>query len=190
MHSHEPGADVAHSPSRSAPEPGQAPVADPRWLDEEERAAWLAMAAIIFTLPGALDARLQADAELTFFDYMVLSVLSEQGDRTMQMSDIARGVSASLSRLSHVAAKLEGRGLLRRVRIPGSGRRTSATLTEAGFAAVTAAAPGHVAAVREYFMDALEGEDLVVIQRIGAAVAERVNPDQPIRHGRIDARTE
>lgn len=154
-----------------------------RWLDDDERSAWLAVAAIMITLPAALDARLQREGDLTFFEYLVLSVLSERADRTMQMSDIAAGVSASLSRLSHVAAKLEKRGLLSRSRLPGSGRRTGATLTDAGYAVVVAAAPGHVAAVREYLMGALERADLATLRRIGVAVAGRINPERPFLHG-------
>jgi DNA-binding MarR family transcriptional regulator len=150
------------------------------WLDQDERQAWLAVASMVFTLPAALDARLQKDADLTFFDYMVLSVLSEQDDRTMQMSDIAHGVSASLSRLSHVATKLEKQGYLTRSRIPGSGRRTTATLTDAGHAKVVAAAPDHVAAVRDYLIDALTPDDLAVLGRIGPAVARRIDPSRPV----------
>ena len=156
-----------------------------RWLGKQERAAWLAAAAIMISLPTALDARLQHEANLTFFEYMVLSVLSERADRTMQMSDIAAGVSASLPRLSHVVTKLENRGLLRRRRMPGSGRRTNATLTDAGYAKVAAAAPGHVTAVREYFLDALEPADLAMLSRIGVSVAGRINPDRPFLHGAV-----
>jgi DNA-binding MarR family transcriptional regulator len=159
------------------------PTPDPRWLNDEERAAWLALAAIMFTLPGALDARLQQDADLTFFDYMVLSVLSERNDKTMQMSEIAAGVSASLSRLSHVAAKLESKGLLTRARIAGTGRRTSATLTDKGQSTVVAAAPDHVAAVREYVLAALRPADLRTVTRIGADIAGRINTDRPFIHG-------
>lgn len=156
-----------------------------RWLSEDERGAWLAAAAIMISLPTALDARLQHEAGLTFFEYMVLSVLSERADRTMQMSDIAAGVSASLPRLSRVATKLENRGLLLRSRIPGSGRRTNATLTEAGHAKVVAAAPGHVRAVREYFLDALESADVATVRRIGVSVAGRINPERPFLHGAV-----
>lgn len=171
-------ATAAHS------EPASASVSEPpRWLSDEERAAWLAVAGIMFTLPAALDARLQEEAGLTFFEYMVLSVLSEQADRTMQMSDIAAGVSASLSRLSHVAKKLENHGLLHRRRVPGSGRRTDAVLTEAGYSRVVSAAPGHLAAVREYFIDTLETADLPALRRIGGAVAGRIDPEHPFVHG-------
>lgn len=154
-----------------------------QWLDDEERTAWLAAAALIITLPAALDARLRREADLTFFEYLVLSVLSEQQDRTMQMTEIAAGVSASLSRLSHVITRLEKRALVCRGRLPGSGRRTSVALTEAGWATVVKAAPGHVAAVRDYLMDTLERADLATLHRIGVAVAGRIDPARPFLHG-------
>jgi len=156
---------------------------EPRWLTDEERAAWLATAALMITLPAALDARLQQEAGLTFFEYMVLSVLSERADRTMRMTHIAAGVSASLSRLSHVATRLEERGLLCRTRVAGSGRRTNAKLTELGYAKVVSAAPGHVTAVRDLLLDAARPSDLATLQRIGTAVAARISPERPFHHG-------
>ncbi|MEU0474807.1 MarR family winged helix-turn-helix transcriptional regulator [Streptomyces olivaceus] len=157
------------------------PVAGTRWLNGDELAAWLANSAIMISLPAALDARMQREAQLTFFEYMVLSVLSEQPARTMQMSALAARTAASLSRLSHVAGRLEKRELLARNRIPGSGRRTTATLTEAGYDVVVAAAPGHVAAVREYLIDGLGPQELAALRRIGVAV------DTAIKRGQSDA---
>lgn len=175
----------ATTPSAAVAEPGSgSPVgsdAEPRWLNSDELAAWLANSAIMISLPAALDARMQRESQMTFFEYMVLSVLSEEPDRTMQMSALAVRTSASLSRLSHVVGRLEKRGLLARSRIPGAGRRTNTTLTEAGYDVVVAAAPGHVAAVREYLIDSLEPRDLIALQRIGAAV------DAAINHGRTTA---
>lgn len=142
-----------------------------RWLDEDELAAWVANSAIMISLPAALDARVQRESGLTFFEYVVLSVLSEEGDRTMRMSALAERTAASLSRLSHVARRLEARGLLVRTRVPGTGRRTDAVLTDAGMAEVEAAAPGHVAAVREYLVDDLEPHELQCLRRIGEKVA-------------------
>ena len=121
--------------------------AEPRWLNQEELAAWLANSAIMTSLSAALDARMQRESRLTFFEYSVLSVLSEEEDRTMRMSALAVRTSASLSRLSHVVGRLEKRGLLARTRVSGPGRRTDTTLTRAGHDVVVAAAPGHVAAV-------------------------------------------
>ncbi|MFJ7417538.1 MarR family winged helix-turn-helix transcriptional regulator [Streptomyces uncialis] len=149
------------------------------WLNGEEREAWLANSAIMISLPAALDARMQRESGMTFFEYMVLSVLSEQPARTLQMSDLAARTSASLSRLSHVAGRLEKRGLLSRSRIPGSGRRTSATLSEAGYAEVVEAAPGHVAAVREYLIDGLKPHELATLRRIGSAVDAAIKRQTP-----------
>ncbi|MFI6426863.1 MarR family winged helix-turn-helix transcriptional regulator [Promicromonospora sp. NPDC050880] len=148
---------------------------EPRWLNSDELAAWLANSAIMISLPAALDARMQRESRMTFFEYMVLSVLSEEPDRTMQMSSLAVRTSASLSRLSHVVGRLEKRGLLARSRIPGAGRRTNTTLTDAGYEVVVAAAPGHVAAVREYLIDLLDPRDLMALKRIGAAVDAAIN---------------
>ncbi|GID29934.1 MarR family winged helix-turn-helix transcriptional regulator [Paractinoplanes brasiliensis] len=155
------------------------PAAETRWLSEDELAAWWANSAIMISLPAALDARMQRETPLTFFEYMVLSVLSEQPEHTLQMSDLAARTSASLSRLSHVVGRLEKRGLLERARIPGAGRRTVATLTEDGYREVVAAAPGHVAAVREYLIDQLEPRDLAALRRIGTAVSAAIGRRRP-----------
>ncbi|MFJ9553976.1 MarR family winged helix-turn-helix transcriptional regulator [Nocardiopsis sp. NPDC101807] len=183
---HGPDRDASQGPTTEGSEPGEdlhagrtaPPAARTRWLEPDELAAWLANSALMISLPAALDARMQREAQMTFFEYMVLSVLSEQPAHTLRMSELAARTSASLSRLSHVAGRLEKRGLLTRERVPGAGRRTDAILTEAGHEAVVAAAPGHVAAVREYLIDGLGPQDLAALRRIGTAV------EAAITHGR------
>ena len=144
------------------------------WLTDAERDAWLAVAGLTVKLPAALDAQLQADAGLSFFEYMVLAVLSEQPDRAMQMSDIAAFASASLSRLSHTATRLEKQGLITRKQMPGHGRRTQATLTDAGMEKVRAVAPHHVMHVRRLLIDGLTTEDLAALARIGNESLRRI----------------
>ncbi|TIC79149.1 MarR family winged helix-turn-helix transcriptional regulator [Nocardioides sp. GY 10127] len=160
-----------------SPDAEQQPTPEVRWLSPDERASWLAAAALTVRLPNALDAQLQADQGLSFFEYMILAVLSEQTDRTLQMSDIAAATSASLSRLSHTVKRLENQGLVRRERVPGSGRRTNAILTEPGWEKVVSAAPGHVARVRELVIDVLEPDDLAALRRVSERVLARVDPD-------------
>ncbi|WP_250004655.1 MarR family winged helix-turn-helix transcriptional regulator [Actinoplanes sp. M2I2] len=163
-------------PHRAGPETSAVPT---RWLDDEQQNAWRANAAIMIRLPAALDARMQTEAGLTYFEYMVLSSLSEAEDHTMRMSALAARTSSSLPRLLQVAGRLEKRGLLQRSRVPGSGRRTNATLTDAGYAKVVEAAPRHVVAVREYFIDVLEPGDLAALGRIGAAVGVAIDQNTP-----------
>src|SRR5688500_20279021 len=109
----------------------------------------------VFTrLPTALDAQLERDAGLDFFEYHVLSMLSELPERALRMSRLAQLTSSSLSRLSNVAKRLEAGGLLRREPDPDDGRATRAVLTDAGRAAAERAAAGPVAAAREPIGDA------------------------------------
>ncbi len=152
---------------------------DVRWLTPDERRAWMATAALFVRLPAALDSQLQRDAGLTFFEYMVLVALSEAPDRRLQMSDLAELASASLSRLSHAASRLEKQGFLSRCRVPGAGRRTVATLTDAGFAKVVAAAPGHVEHVRDLLIDRLSPAELAVLARAGDAVMNALGEGCP-----------
>src|SRR5690625_7317105 len=83
---------------------------EPRWLTPVERETWLSISELVTTLPGALDTRLQQHAGLTFYEYMVMAMLSEQDDRTLQLSELAELTSGSLSRLSHVLTRLERHG--------------------------------------------------------------------------------
>ena len=155
---------------------------EPRWLEEDERAAWLRLVAVTELLPGILDAQLRRESGLTHFEYYVLAMLSEAPDRTLRMTALAQRTNATLPRLSHVVQRLEARGLVERFPCPEDGRATNARLTERGWAAVVEAAPGHVAAVRHHVLDALTPEQVDQLTRIGDALLTRLDPD-----GRMNA---
>ncbi len=144
-----------------------APEGQAHWLDEREQDAWLAVAMLMLQLPGRLDAQLQRDSALTLFEYLVLSSLSMSPGRTKRMSELARLVNGSLSRLSNVAKRLEDRGWLERFVDPDDGRFTVARLTPSGEEIVVAAAPGHVGAVRRLVVDPLTDNQLRVLADIG-----------------------
>jgi DNA-binding MarR family transcriptional regulator len=78
---------------------------------------------------------------------------------------------------------LEERGLVRRLDCPTDKRGQLAVLTEDGLAAVQAAAPGHVAAVRRYLIDQLSPQQLQALGEIGRAMltstAEADLPPRP-----------
>lgn len=167
------------------------PDQDSPWLTDDEHAAWLAMAMVMTRLPAVLEAQLQRDAGLSFYEYTVLAVLSEEPERTMRMSKLAYHTSSSLSRLSHVASRLEKQGYLRRRRcLSGIGRATNVTLTEAGYAGLAAAAPGHVRTVRELFIDVLTPCELSALICIGRRIQPRLDPHgtwpRPERHANGD----
>ena len=147
-----------------------------RWLTPDERTAWLSLVGVMVKLPAALDAQLQRDAGLSYFEYMVLAMLSEQPDRTLRMSELAAAINASLSRLSHIAKRLEGQGFIIRRPDPVDGRYTNAVLTDAGVAAVVASAPGHVSAVRSLVFDALTPAQMDGLREAGDRIMSKVDP--------------
>jgi len=151
-----------------------------RWLDDDERAAWVRLAAVVELLPGVLEAQLKRDADLTHFEYWVLAMLSEAPGRTLRMTALASRTSATLSRLSHVVARLEGRGLLERFPCPEDRRATNARLTEAGWELVVASAPGHLDTVREYVVDALTPRQITALTAITDAILDRIDPDHAV----------
>lgn len=154
---------------------------DTRWLDAQERAAWLRLVAVVELLPGVLDAQLRRDSGLSHFDYFVLAMLSEAPGRTLRMTALARRTSATLPRLSHVVQRLEARGLVERFPCPQDRRATNAQLTALGWDAVVAAAPGHVANVREHVLDPLSRRQLEQLTAIGDALLTRLDPDDAMR---------
>lgn len=128
---------------------------EPRWLDDEQMQAWLALVKVITRLPIELDRQLQADADISHFEYLVMAGLSEAPERTLRMSQLAQFTEGQLPRLSQVAARLEQRGWLTRRSDPCDGRSTLATLTDDGIAKVVATAPGHVERVQQLVFDPL-----------------------------------
>ncbi|NGY65121.1 MarR family transcriptional regulator [Lentzea sp. NEAU-D13] len=141
----------------------------------------------VFTkLRTTLDAQLERDAGLDFFEYHVLSMLSELPGRALRMSKLAQLTSSSLSRLSNVVKRLEAGGLLRREPDPDDGRASRAVLTAAGMAAVERASSGHVALVRELVVDVLDPVQLNQMHAAHQQILERLDPGGATRPDWID----
>ena len=149
---------------------------EPRWLTDEEQQAWRRLIEVLVKVPAALEGQLQREAGLTHMGYLVLATLSEREDRRLQMSQLAKKASASLSRLSHVVARLESQGLVRRERDPDDGRVQIAVLTDDGFAKIVAAAPGHVEAVRSLVFDRLTPPQIRQLSKLCDALLEDPAP--------------
>lgn len=152
-----------------------------RWLSPDELSAWVRFASVLELLPGVLDAQLRRDAELTHFDYRVISLLSETAEHTMRMGLLARLTNSTLPRLSHVVHRLEERGYVERVPCPDNKRATNARLTDQGWQKVLEAAPGHVEAVRQHVLDALTPEQVVQLEAITGQIMHRLDPDGDLR---------
>ena len=143
----------------------------PRWLSESEQAVWRSFMAATQLLTERLDQELQHDAGIPHAYYEVLVRLSEVPDRTLRMSALADSSLSSRSRLSHAVARLEEAGWVRRESCPTDRRGQLAILTDAGFAALEAAAPVHVEGVRRHLFDALSAEQAAQLGEICGLLA-------------------
>ncbi len=150
------------------------PVKEPRWLSDEEQAMWRSYIESTQMLMDRLDQELQRDSGIPHTYYEVLVRLSEVPDRRLRMSALADRSMSSRSRLSHAVARLEENGWVRREICPTDRRGQVAVLTDAGFAALAAAAPGHVEGVRTHLLDPLTPEQVKQLAEICAIIAERL----------------
>jgi DNA-binding MarR family transcriptional regulator len=155
-------------------------MTEPRWLSDEQQQAWRRFVQVLIKMPAALEAQLQRDAGLTHMGYMVMSTLSERDDRRLAMSRLAKLASASLSRLSHVVARLEAQGWVRRERDAEDGRVQIAVLTDAGYAKVVDSAPGHAEAVQQLLFDRLTPAQMRQLARLADALLETPVEVKPI----------
>lgn len=141
-----------------------------RWLDDSEQRTWRNFLAATQLVNEALDRQLQREAGMPHTYYMILVALSEAPGRSMRMTELAVRAQCSQSRLSHAVARLEERGWVRRAPCDTDRRGNVAALTDEGFAALAAAAPGHVEEVRRSLFDALTPSQVRALDEICTAV--------------------
>ncbi len=159
------------------------------WLDAGEQRAWRAYLAMTRLLAARLERELQVDSGMPHTYYEVLVRLSEAPDRTLRMSELAEASESSRSRVSHAVTRLENLGWISRRACPSDRRGAFATLTEAGFAALAAAAPSHVATVRRCVFDRLTSEQVVHLRDICETLLSGLRENPPSCPSAVAARS-
>jgi len=149
-------------------------VAQTRWLTDDEQRTWRAFLEATRRLDEQLDRELQHEAGMPLTYYTILAMLSEAPGRTLRMSELARITWSSRSRLSHAVDRLEEKGWVTRISCPSDKRGAFALLTDAGFAVLEAAAPGHVEGVRRHMFDQLTPEQVETLGTISQKLAQRL----------------
>lgn len=143
-------------------------------MDAAQSRAWLAIVGTAELLPAALDAQLQADAQLTHFEFMLLTALRRSG--AQRMTALAAATNATLPRLSKVVSRLEARGLVERASGEADGRAVAVSLTGDGRRALVRATPGHIDYVRRLVIDRLTPEQLEAVASALEPVVEALDP--------------
>ena len=145
-------------------------VPDATWLDQREHDAWRGLLRMHSQITAALGRRLAAESSLSYPDYEVLVALTDQPDARLRPFELADVLGWEQSRLSHHIARMVSRGLVKKVPCEADRRGAFVALTARGRHEIQAAAAGHVAAVRELFIDRLTPTQLDAISRAAVNV--------------------
>jgi DNA-binding MarR family transcriptional regulator len=159
----------------------------PTWLDEDEMRAWMAFIAAGPLLDRRLDQQLRADAGISHLQYVILARLAAAPQGALRMTELADALSSTKSGLTYQVTQMEAAGLVCRRSCSSDTRGVLAVITDAGRELLEKAAPGHVAAVRELFIDVLTPGQLAAIadglgeiaRRLGACDKARTDAPRP-----------
>jgi DNA-binding MarR family transcriptional regulator len=124
-----------------------------------------------------LSAQLQREFGISHFEYLIMACLSETAASMLRMSVLATMTGSSLPRLSQAVGRLEKRGWTSRQPDTENSRYTLAVLTSAGLRLLQAAAPSHVAAVREVVFDRLTQTQTRQLGTICRRILDGLPPD-------------
>ena len=148
-----------------------------RWLTPEEQRAWRGFVRLHERLGGRLGRLLQSESNVSPADFAVLVHLTDTPDGRQRYQDLARALEWEKSRMSHHIARMAGRGMVVREECLEDARGAFVVITDVGRAAVEAAAPRHVEAVRELFLDHVTPAELRVLAEISERVIGKLDED-------------
>jgi len=147
-----------------------------RWLSDAEQASWRAVLRGTRLLERALDDAL-GDAGLQLSEYEIISMLSEQSNHRLRMSELSAMVVQSRSRLTHTAKRLEDRGWVTREQCSDDRRGVELVLTTGGLTAVRDISRVHVQSVRDNLVDIMTPAQFAALGEAMAIVRDPLDPD-------------
>ncbi|MGC5627469.1 MarR family winged helix-turn-helix transcriptional regulator [Georgenia sp. Z1344] len=158
-----------------------------RWLSLDQQRSWRLFLRASAQVLEDVNHDLTVSARLSLPEYEVLVRLSEAPDRVRRMSSLAEDLVHSRSRLTHTVRRLEEAGYVERRNDCEDRRGVNARLTDAGYARLEEAAPGHVEAVRGRLVDRLTTEQMSELGRIMAALLDDDEIDREVARDRPPA---
>ena len=158
--------------SRTVPTIAATPV-QPLTARDPRLAPWRAFVRAQAQVSRRLDEDLRTEHGLSLQEYVALLFLAEAPDRRLRMGRLADALTLSKSGATRLIDRLADAGLVDRVSCSSDLRGAEATLTEAGLDRLRTAAPTHLRGIAEYFLSAIERDDLEVVQRTMQCVADR-----------------
>ncbi|MBP2708136.1 MarR family transcriptional regulator [Microbispora sp. RL4-1S] len=132
----------------------------PQPLSQDEEALIRTLGQVTYALPRALEADLMREQHMSLSEYLTLMHLSEAPHQLMRMSELAAACHLSLSGMTRIVSRLEGRALVQRVKCDEDARGWNAVITDVGLARLEKAWPTHLDSIRRHLLDHLDGLDL------------------------------
>jgi DNA-binding MarR family transcriptional regulator len=152
------------------------------WLTTDEQRVWRNYLAMSSRLQGAMNRQLQSECGLSLADYDVLVALGEVTGRGREeqsgecrIGELGERLGWEQSRLSHQLRRMRSRGLVARANAADDRRAATIGLTDAGRAALAAAAPGHAELVRGLVFADLKAGELRALLRWTSGVLSRLD---------------
>jgi DNA-binding MarR family transcriptional regulator len=142
-------------------------AADPR-LD-----AWRAFLQAHAMLFRRLDDELRVEHGISLPEYDALLQIALAPEGRLRMSRLASRVLLSKSGVTRLVDRLVADGLVERTQCSSDARGAEAALTTDGLARLRAAAPTHLRGVDAYFISAIDGSDLAVLERAMGSISRR-----------------
>ncbi|MGI5202555.1 MarR family winged helix-turn-helix transcriptional regulator [Spirillospora sp. CA-108201] len=143
-------------------------------LGPRELRAWAAFLTAGHLIDHEIERRLKRDGGPAHGGFEVLVRLRSADGNRLRMSDLAREVMVSKSRLTYQVTQLERAGFVKRTACESDRRSVWAELTGEGAAALGRVRPGHRRVVREAFVEVLTPEEIELIGDALGRVADRL----------------
>jgi DNA-binding MarR family transcriptional regulator len=143
-------------------------------IPQADWALWRTMRGMTEHLGRELDRQLQRDAGISQADYGILVTLFDAPDRRMRTGELGDLLAWEKSRVSHQVARMEARGLVKRVVCESDGRGTWVALATDGKRALLGAMREHANAIRELFLDELDDDEKAIMLRAMTRVLDKI----------------
>jgi DNA-binding MarR family transcriptional regulator len=126
--------------------------------------AWIALLRAHATLMRQLESDLERETGLALADFDVLAQLADAGGE-LRMTELADRALISRSGMTRRVARLAVEGLVRRASADADARGVVVSLTTSGIARLKETAPVHLRAIKKFFVERLDDEELSILER-------------------------
>lgn len=136
-------------------------------LSDVELGAYFALIEVSSLLRHTIEQQLREAGDLSYVQFQLLATLGDAPDGTQRMTELADGVVYSRSGLTYQVGLLEKAGLVTRNPAADDERGVDVMITDTGRDVLSAVFPGHIAALRQLF---LEPVDTAALAQLGSTL--------------------